>query len=47
MASQNVETLRAAHQTFNRRDFDTVVSKMAEGLDYRDQAHNDDPARPH
>ena len=27
MASQNVETFRAAHQAFNRRDFDGVVSK--------------------
>ena len=26
MASQNVETFRAAHQAFNRRDFDGVVS---------------------
>ena len=40
MASQNVETFRAAHEAFNRRDFDGVVSKMAEGLTYRDQARN-------
>ncbi len=40
MASQKVETLRALHQAFNRRDFDGVVSKMAEGLTYRDQARN-------
>ena len=40
MASQNVETFRALHQAFNRRDFDGVVSKMAEGFTYRDQARN-------
>ena len=40
MASQNVETFRAAHQAFNRRDFDGVVSKMAEDVTYRDQARN-------
>ncbi len=40
MASQNVETFRAAHQAFNRRDFDGAVSKMAEDLTYRDQARN-------
>ena len=40
MASQNVETFRAAHQAFNRRDFDAAVNKMAEDLDYRDQARN-------
>ncbi len=40
MASQNVETFRAAHEAFNRRDFDGVVSKMAEGITYRDQARN-------
>ncbi len=40
MASQNVETFRALHQGFNRRDFGAVVSKMAEGFTYRDQARN-------
>ncbi len=40
MSSQNVETFRAAHQAFNSRDFDAVVSKMAEGFTYRDQARN-------
>jgi steroid delta-isomerase-like uncharacterized protein len=37
MASQNVETFRAEHQAFNRRDFDRVFSKMSEGLVYQDQ----------
>jgi steroid delta-isomerase-like uncharacterized protein len=40
MSSQNVETFRATHQAFNRRDFDGVVSNMAEGVTYRDQARN-------
>jgi steroid delta-isomerase-like uncharacterized protein len=40
MASQNAETFRELHQAFNRRDFDGVVSKMAEGFTYRDQARN-------
>ena len=40
MSSQNVETFRAAHQAFNSRDFDGVVSKMAEGFTYRDRARN-------
>jgi steroid delta-isomerase-like uncharacterized protein len=40
MTSQNVETFRATHQAFNTRDFDEVVSKMAEGFTYRDRARN-------
>ena len=40
MASQNVETFRAAHQAFNRRDFDWVLSKMSEGLVYQDRARS-------
>ncbi len=40
MASQNVETFRAAHEGFNRRDFDGVVSKMADGFTYHDRARN-------
>ena len=40
MASQNVETCRAVHHAFNRRDFDGVVSKMAEGVTYVDRARN-------
>ena len=38
MASKNVETFRAAHQAFNRRDFDAVVRAMAEDVAYHDQA---------
>ncbi len=40
MASQNVETFRAAQRAFNGRDFDGAVSKMAEGFTYRDRARN-------
>jgi hypothetical protein len=34
MASKNVETLRAAHESWNRRDFAGVVRNAAEGLVY-------------
>ena len=40
MASRNVETFRAAHQAFNRRDFDAVVATMAEDITYQDRARN-------
>ncbi len=32
MASKNVETLRAAHESWNRRDFPAVVRNAAESL---------------
>jgi steroid delta-isomerase-like uncharacterized protein len=40
VASKNVETLRAAHQAFNRRDFDAVVSMMADTITYVDYARS-------
>ena len=40
MASKNVETLRAAHESWNRRDFQGVIRNAAEGLVYIDQARN-------
>jgi steroid delta-isomerase-like uncharacterized protein len=40
MASKNVDTVRAAHQAFNRRDFDAAVSSMTDGFTYRDRARN-------
>jgi steroid delta-isomerase-like uncharacterized protein len=40
MASRNVETFRAAHQAFNRRDFDAVVNVMAEDVTYHDRARD-------
>lgn len=38
MASKNVETLRAAHESWNKRDFAGVVRNAAEGLVYTDTA---------
>ena len=40
MASKNVETLRAAHESWNRRDFDATVSAMTENVSYTDHARN-------
>ena len=40
MTSKNVDTVRAAHQAFNRRDFDAVVSMMTDNFTYRDHARN-------
>lgn len=36
MASKNVETHRAAHEAWNRRDFDGAVSAMVENMTYTD-----------
>jgi steroid delta-isomerase-like uncharacterized protein len=38
MSAKNVETLRAAHESWNRRDFPGVVKNAAEGLAYTDNA---------
>jgi ketosteroid isomerase-like protein len=38
MASRNVETLRAAHDNWNRRDFAGVIRDTAEGFVYTDTA---------
>jgi steroid delta-isomerase-like uncharacterized protein len=38
MASKNVETLRAAHENWNRRDFPGVIRDVAEELVYTDNA---------
>src|SRR5207245_8497207 len=38
MASKNVETLRAAHESWNKRDFAGVVKTAVEGLVYTDNA---------
>ena len=42
MASKNVETLRAAHESWNRRDFDGVVLSIADNLNYTDRARGSD-----
>ena len=38
MASKNVETLRAAHHAFNKRDFGAFASILAETFTYEDRA---------
>jgi steroid delta-isomerase-like uncharacterized protein len=38
MASKNAETFRKAHEAFNRRDFDTVVSFMTDDCVYHDRS---------
>jgi len=40
MASKNVETLRKAHESWNRRDFEATVSAMSENLTYTDHSRN-------
>ena len=40
MASKNVETVRAAHESWNRRDFPGVVRDSAEGLVYTDHGRS-------
>jgi steroid delta-isomerase-like uncharacterized protein len=40
MASKNVETLRAAHESWNRRDFAGVVRNSAASLVYTDHARS-------
>ena len=40
MASKNVETLRAAHESWNKRDFAGLVKNAAEGLVYTDHSRN-------
>ena len=40
MASKNVETFRASHQAFNRRDFDAAVIAMADSFPYEDGARD-------
>jgi predicted ester cyclase len=38
MASKNVEMIRSAHESWNKRDFPGVVKNAAEGLVYTDNA---------
>jgi steroid delta-isomerase-like uncharacterized protein len=38
MSSKNVETMRSAHQSWNRRDFDATVSAMLPSASYNDRA---------
>jgi len=38
MPSTNVETYRAGHQAFNRRDFEAMTSQYAESISWTDHA---------
>lgn len=38
MTSSNVETYRASHQAFNRRDFDVMIGHYAERIRWTDHA---------
>ena len=38
MESRNVETYRAGHEAFNRRDFDAMVKEYAESISWIDHA---------
>jgi len=40
MSARNVETLRAAHESWNKRDFTGVVRNAAEDLAYTDHSQN-------
>jgi steroid delta-isomerase-like uncharacterized protein len=40
MASRNVETIRAAHEGWNRRDFNAVTRDLSDNCVYTDHARN-------
>ena len=40
MSSKNIETVRAAHESWNRRDFPGVIRDSAEGLVYTDHGRS-------
>ncbi len=40
MSAKNVETLRAAHESWNRRDFPGIVRNATDGLVYTDHSRN-------
>jgi len=40
MSARNVKTLRAAHESWNKRDFAGVVSNTVKGLTYTDHGRN-------
>ena len=40
MSAKNVKTLRAAHESWNKRDFAGVVSNAVKGLAYSDHGRN-------
>jgi len=40
MSAKNVKALRAAHESWNKRDFAGVISNVAEGVSYTDHGRN-------
>lgn len=40
MSARNVNKLRAAHESWNKRDFAGVIGNVAEGLAYTDHGRN-------
>ncbi len=40
MSAKNVKTLRAAHESWNKRDFAGVIDNAVENLTYTDHARN-------
>jgi hypothetical protein len=40
MASKNVETVRAAHESWNRRDFQGVIRDSSQDLVYTDHGRS-------
>ena len=40
MTSKNVETLRAAHECWNRREFEGVIRNVTDTITYTDHARN-------
>jgi ketosteroid isomerase-like protein len=40
MSAKNVKTLRAAHESWNKRDFAGVINNAAEGFSYTDHGRN-------
>ncbi len=40
MSAKNVKTLRAAHESWNKRDFAGVIGNVAEGFAYTDHGRN-------
>jgi hypothetical protein len=41
MSANNVGSFKAAHEEFNRRQFDALLNRMSENCTYRDHARLD------
>ena len=46
MASRNVETYRAGHEAFNRRDFEAMTGRYADSISWTDHAQERTSGRP-